>query len=121
MSTKDLAVPKDKDDIILLKKNPDRSDIVAALNQAGTKFGLGFFQYLAYEAFQDPKLAMKLLDKVLPSLASQTVQTDANLNLTVADIISNAKTDSLGDTEELEDKSDEAIEVEVEEFESEKV
>ena len=70
-----------------LKYKSSVEDLVDALNAAGRHYNNNFFEYLAILAFQNEKVALKLLDKLLPSLKNQELSVETNVKLSAEDII----------------------------------
>jgi len=70
-----------------LKYKSSVEDLVDALNAAGRHYNNNFFEYLAILAFQNEKVALKLLDKLLPTLKNQDLNIESSICLSAEDII----------------------------------
>jgi len=120
-ANKNLSLPVFEGDIVAVPEDPGQSDLVAALNKAASMVGIGFMDMVAYKAFHSDKIAMKLLDKLVPKLSSQEINQKSEMSLSVQDIISSKKTEipeEVKDSKEAEvvDISAEVIDPELEEL-----
>ena len=105
----DIVALADKNDVAVVPNNPKRSDLVDALNRASSIYGIDFLSYMAHLAFSDKKVAMKLMDKLIPNLSNQEVKTESTVTVSVSELIqSNRNTrenmlDEVGSPKELEE------------------
>ena len=61
--------------------------MIVALNSAGKKWGVNFLEFIAMEAYTDKKVALKVLDKLVPNLQSQEIKTESVVSFSIDDII----------------------------------
>ena len=105
----DIVALADKNDVAVVPNNPKRSDLVDALNRASSIYGIDFLSYMAHLAFSDKKVAMKLMDKLIPNLSNQEVKTESTVTVSVSELIqSNRNTrenmlDEVSSPKELEE------------------
>ena len=75
-------------DVAIIHTDTDpRNALLKALDNAAKVRGVGFLDYMAVAAYDDTKIALKLLDKLIPSLSSQEIKQKSEVKLSIDDII----------------------------------
>ncbi len=103
------------DSFVPMKPTTDpREALVEALNKAGNVMGQNFLDYIAIKAYDNDKIALKLLDKLVPSLQSQQVQSQSEVTVSIKDIIKqNQEEYAVPDTLDYKLEIEEEHEVEI--------
>ena len=64
-----------------------RELLFKALNTAEKKAGENLLEFLCIKAYSNDRIALKILDKIVPSLSSQEVKSENDINISIKDLI----------------------------------